>query len=231
MRYQLEKDQVVEYIKNAIIQGKYLDGHRLIEEKLCEELGIKRHRIREALQQLSNDGFVTIVPFQGAFVSTLTPKDIAQTYDILGSIEGLSMRVATASITREEIDKIEFLIERIEQDQDNQSSVYDLNLKLHQYMTELGKNQLAIPFVENLRRRAQRITFANFNVPEQMPASLIEHRIILDTVKERKPLEVERLIVNHYITARDILIKALIYNWPNQRFLNASEQRIRAMGF
>jgi len=208
----LKKDEIMQLVKDAITQGKYKDGQKLVENKLCEDFGVGRNIIREALKQLNHEGFIKIVPFQGAFVSELTTKDIAQIYDILGVLEGLSMRIATPTITDEEIENISLLIEKVEQNQNNKFTLYESNLKFHQYMTELGKNQRLISFTEILRQQARRMSLASFYLPEQIAASILEHRNILEAIKERKPSEVERLIVEHYIVSRDLLIKALIYS-------------------
>jgi len=224
----VQREAIVESIKQAIIRGRYRDGQRLVEKQLCEEFGVKRYCVREALKALANLGFVVIVPYQGAIVSTLTSREIAHIYDTLGSLEGLSMRAAMPSITGQEIARIESLIEKIEKNQDNAPKIYEFNRELHRYMTELGDNQVVIPFVESLRSQAQRISMANFEVPEQIPVSLIEHRHILDAVKAGEPFEVERQIINHYITARDLLIKALIYGRRHGDFAGSMDRSSQA---
>ena len=79
----MQREAIVESIKQAIIRGRYRDGQRLVEKQLCEEFGVKRYCVREALKALANLGFVVIVPYQGAIVSTLTSREIAHIYDTL----------------------------------------------------------------------------------------------------------------------------------------------------
>ena len=53
------------YIKNLILSHK-LDANTLYSEtKLSKELGISRTPMREALQCLSQDGYITVIPSKG----------------------------------------------------------------------------------------------------------------------------------------------------------------------
>jgi len=67
-------------IRKKILSGEYAPGDRLLEERLTEELAISRPPLREALRNLENEGLIVTRPRRGAFVATLTDKDV---YEIL----------------------------------------------------------------------------------------------------------------------------------------------------
>ena len=203
------KDKIADRIKDEIIRGKYSAGQKLVEISLCTDLNLKRNRLREAFKLLEGEGFITIVPYKGAFVNELTQKDIAQIYDILGALEGLSMRVATPTITVEEIKKIQTLEKKIVRNRNNKIKVYEYNVEFHKYLTKLGKNTRLISFTDNLRQQAYRMSLENFYVPGQISSSLNDHKDIINAIKERDPLKVEDLIRNHYMRSKDRLIKKL----------------------
>lgn len=205
----METKKALELIRDGIIRGKYSAGQRLKEHELCKEFNAKRSCVRQALQQLSQEGFVKIEPFKGACVAKLEQKDIAQIYDILGALEGLSIRIGAATLTNEKLKKIELLILNIEKKSKNAAHLYKANMKLHQYFTSLSNNTRLIVFCDNLRLQAYRMSLENFYISEQVEASLKEHRIILDCIKKRDPIRAEHLIREHYRKSKDRLIKTI----------------------
>lgn len=62
------------YIKNLILTHQ-LDVNTLYSEtKLSKELGISRTPMREALQCLSQDGYITVIPSKGFLHKTIKPE-------------------------------------------------------------------------------------------------------------------------------------------------------------
>ena len=51
-------DQVFEKLETDILSGVYQKGELLTELKLCEELGVSRTPIREALRRLSQEHII-----------------------------------------------------------------------------------------------------------------------------------------------------------------------------
>ncbi len=69
--FRSKKEAVYDTLRNAILQGDLKPGARLVIDKLAAELGVSQIPIREALQQLEGEGFVTIEPYVGVTVSDL----------------------------------------------------------------------------------------------------------------------------------------------------------------
>ncbi|HBI45506.1 MAG TPA: hypothetical protein DDY78_22020 [Planctomycetales bacterium] len=73
------KDQVVEFIRNRILEGQYTAGQYLSESILQKhlreaELDLSRVPIREALVALRAEKLVEIVPKRGTFICKITPE-------------------------------------------------------------------------------------------------------------------------------------------------------------
>ena len=76
------------YIKNLILTHQ-LDVNTLYSvTKLSKELGISRTPMREALQCLSQDGYITVIPSKGFRIRQLSQKDMRETIQIRCAIEG-----------------------------------------------------------------------------------------------------------------------------------------------
>ncbi|MFL5758165.1 MAG: GntR family transcriptional regulator [Thermomicrobiales bacterium] len=68
-------DDVAHSIEDAILATRMRPGERLIETKLCDELGVSRTTLREALLILERRGLVRGEPRRGTFVTRLARED------------------------------------------------------------------------------------------------------------------------------------------------------------
>jgi DNA-binding GntR family transcriptional regulator len=108
-------DQVVEFLTNAIIEGRYKSGERLVESKLQREFGISRAPIREAFLILEKNGLLTSIPRKGRFVRKISTKDIEENFVIRANLESLAARLAAAHLRSEDINKMELALSEMAQ--------------------------------------------------------------------------------------------------------------------
>ncbi|MBW7836784.1 MAG: GntR family transcriptional regulator [Sphingomonadales bacterium] len=74
------------YIENAIREGRYLPGQRLVEADLAAETKLGIGPIREALRVLAGEGVIDLVPYKGARIRRLEKKDLIS---ILQALKGV----------------------------------------------------------------------------------------------------------------------------------------------
>jgi GntR family transcriptional repressor for pyruvate dehydrogenase complex len=75
------KSRVFELLLNMIIDGKYRDNDMLPPERLlCEELGVSRTVIREAIKSLESRGVLSVIHGKGIKVLPTTSSDISNAF-------------------------------------------------------------------------------------------------------------------------------------------------------
>ena len=88
--------QAYDYLKNMILSGQ-LDPNVLYSEtKLSAQIGVSRTPMREAIQCLSQDGYITVVPSKGFMIRTLNERDMEETIQIRCAVEGFCVRLIAA---------------------------------------------------------------------------------------------------------------------------------------
>lgn len=90
--------QAYDYIKDHILSGELAPGTLYSETKLSAEIGISRTPMREALQCLSQDGYITIVPSKGFMIRQLSEKDMQESIQVRCAIEGYCTYVIATEI-------------------------------------------------------------------------------------------------------------------------------------
>jgi DNA-binding GntR family transcriptional regulator len=83
----------VTQIREAIIDGRFGPGARLVELELARTLGLSRGPVREALRELSREGLVELRANRGAIVTSITSEDIIEVYAVRSTLGSLALRV------------------------------------------------------------------------------------------------------------------------------------------
>lgn len=75
--------RVYQKVREDILQLSLLPGADISESRLEQEFGVSRTPVREALIRLASEGLITLLPNQGARVSSIELSDIAQMFEML----------------------------------------------------------------------------------------------------------------------------------------------------
>jgi len=85
------RDQVLEVVRQGILDFQLKPGQRLIERELMAQLGVSRATVREVVARLASEGLVTIIPQRGAIVSVLSVEEAADIYEMRVTLEALAV--------------------------------------------------------------------------------------------------------------------------------------------
>ena len=94
-------------LKEDILSGALRNGEKLTEKDLCDKYEVSRTPVREALVQLQAEGLIENVPNRGAFVTSLSDRDIDDMYTLRKAYEVQATRWAIERITEDEMDELE----------------------------------------------------------------------------------------------------------------------------
>ncbi|NQU69393.1 MAG: GntR family transcriptional regulator, partial [Rhodospirillales bacterium] len=87
------KDRTYLALKEAIASKNiYAEAEelRLDERQLCEDLGVSRTPVREALARLEQEGFVRTVPRRGVYVIRKTKAEIIEMITVWAALESMA---------------------------------------------------------------------------------------------------------------------------------------------
>jgi DNA-binding GntR family transcriptional regulator len=87
-------EQAVMYIRKLIFDGYLKAGDRVHQDDVAKALGISRIPVREALVALEQQGWVTLEPNRGAFVTPLDEQAVHDHYELYGLIHGFAAKKA-----------------------------------------------------------------------------------------------------------------------------------------
>jgi len=189
--YELLSQKVYRILKTRIIKGDLKSGEKLLENKIAEQLGVSRTPVREALRELTAEGFVETTPNQAIIVCTVTFDEIWDLLQIRGVLEGLAAKVATEKINPEEIKKFNKIIAKMKHYTANnlisKKSILNfasLDVEFHDLILNICGNKWLIQIHNNLKNHIERFRIRSFSIPGTFSKSLNEHCKILDAMKK-----------------------------------------------
>jgi DNA-binding GntR family transcriptional regulator len=95
--------QVADYMRRQIFEGRLQVGTRVPQDELAAELGVSRVPVREAVIALDREGWVIIQPHRGAFVVGLDENSTRDHYELLGRVYGYGARRAAERASNDQL--------------------------------------------------------------------------------------------------------------------------------
>lgn len=80
-------DSIYQSLRQRIMDFDLYPGARVTEERLADEFGVSRTPVREALQRLSAEDYLTIKPKKGCFIRELHVFELLEYYDVRIGLE------------------------------------------------------------------------------------------------------------------------------------------------
>ena len=106
-------EELADQLRRAIIHGELEPGTRISEKNLCEQFGVSRTPIREALKTLSAEGLVQLSQNRGATVTKLTRRDLEDAFPVMAALEALAGELAARKATPAQIERMQELQSRM----------------------------------------------------------------------------------------------------------------------
>jgi DNA-binding GntR family transcriptional regulator len=106
-------DLATEVLREMITGGTFQPGQHLKESELADALKVSRGPIRQALARLEVEGHVELRRHRGAFVSTLTKRDVEEVHTLRGAIERLAASRACTAMTSDGFAEMDTVLEQM----------------------------------------------------------------------------------------------------------------------
>ena len=100
-------DEVVERMRDMVIEGQLAAETRINESELCQRLGVSRTPVREAIKTLASEGLIELVRNKSAIVKRLGIDEII---DMLEAVAVLELYAARAGVERGSDDEIRNIV-------------------------------------------------------------------------------------------------------------------------
>ena len=200
-------DHVYQTLREAILSGLFEPHDHLVQVQLAKQLAVSRTPVRDALQRLSQEGIIRSVGSLGYVVSSLTPRDILDVYDVRLALEVEAATIALNMdlVTDKDLAEMRRLAGLMAQDKTETSLYYDLNRDFHMVLTRICPNRMIHKILDDIWALpvSMRIFRHEMDSVINVQAMLLEHDGIIEAVSAGDSELLRKRLREHLMQARD----------------------------
>lgn len=212
--HRLLREIAYDRLKDAIRHADVPAGYPLSETRLSKILGISRTPVREALQQLSQEGLVEIIPGRAVTVASRSIRDVLNVVHIRFLLEPEMTRLAAEAITDAQLETLRRTIIEMETAVDNgdQEAWSKADTIFHETLSDACPNKLLGEIVVQMRNRVHHLANVDSQTnPRRLRECTVEHREIVDAMLTRDAQAAEKATREHINVLRQSLFNRLSY--------------------
>jgi DNA-binding GntR family transcriptional regulator len=94
LKRHLLRDQIRDHLLDRIGSGALASGERIVEARVCAELGVSSIPVREAIRELVTMGVLAAATHKGAWVREVSLRETAEALEVKAALEALAARLA-----------------------------------------------------------------------------------------------------------------------------------------
>jgi DNA-binding GntR family transcriptional regulator len=167
-------NKIFETLRDRIVYGEYPPGTVLPEKDLCEEFGVSRTPLREAILKLEDMALVTVIPRYGTSVAAVDMNEMRCAFELKKELEGLVGQLAAKRIKPEALDQLDGVIEEAtrlqkEEGKERHFRLLEIEAHFHKILWNATENPILQEFLENLHYRCGRLWSLSLSeaIPDQ----------------------------------------------------------------
>jgi DNA-binding GntR family transcriptional regulator len=181
------RTRIIESMRRAIERGFLKPGERLVEKDLCEQLGVSRTSLREALRELEAEGVIAQAPARGLVVAKISRRDAENIYHIRGDVEALIIgqfiEMASEAQMVEVLEKCDQLIEAYKKGQFEE--IIEAKREFYAHICKVAENAIALDLLSRLTLRTAQLRSRSVVRKERQEQSILEVQALADAIRTR----------------------------------------------
>lgn len=144
-------------IRDKIVRLEMAPGDVIREDALQAELGIGRTPIREALQRLARDQFVTVIPRRGMLVSGIDVMELSMLYETRAILEPYAMRLAAARGKKEHWEAMAANLQNARRPGVTNDELMSIDRKCHEIVWDAAGNRFLTDTLDMMYAQSDRL--------------------------------------------------------------------------
>ncbi|MEH6524097.1 GntR family transcriptional regulator [Sulfitobacter sp.] len=205
------RDIVQDRMRNAIIEGHFVPGERLVERPLCDQLGVSRTVVRETIRFLEAEGLVEIIPNRGPIVATFNWNQAKQIYDIRRQLEGAAAVACADKDDAEFADQLSTALRTLKATMDDTAwtDLLQASTQFYEAIFLQAGHTIAWDIVQRLNGRISRLRALTLSAKDRERAGIDHMTAIHDAILSKNPDAARNAVNAHIADASQVAQRVL----------------------
>jgi DNA-binding GntR family transcriptional regulator len=190
--------RIADIVADRILTGRLAPGQRIKQDELADELGGSRLPVREALRILESRGLVTLKANSGAWVASMSLRDLDLSYEIRERIEPLLLTDSLRGLTSSDLDDMRAIQDEIEANDDLERFLA-LDRQFHWLSYSRHSAPQLAAIIERLWDTTQHYRRAFVRLARKEGSWIIdaEHRLLLEALARKDAVDASTVLGMH----------------------------------
>jgi DNA-binding GntR family transcriptional regulator len=195
----LKSQSIYLALRERILANDIAPGTRLVMRDVANEYDASDIPVREALRMLERDGLVETTPYRGARVTTLTAKEVEETYFIRSHLESIATGLAAKRITEAELGRLDALMARMQAavDAHDGPRFSEINLEFHRTIVASCGNDMLREMTMDIWQRHSGFQRVFRMDPDRPAKSQSQHEGIMAALRDHDAERAAKLALLH----------------------------------
>jgi len=201
------REEAYEKIRSAVLEGTLLPRERLVPSRLAKQFKMSRTPVREALQQLAIQGYVTTAPGGGMMVKNYSPEEVREFYELREALECGAIELVCQRITDQQMEAVQRCHEEMNEAarMGDFDRLIELNAAFHlDLLYGAAGNERLRAMIRSLRDRLLEKKLIRVSMSEDWETKMVQHGKILEAVRRRDQSSAREAVRQHLATALEV---------------------------
>ena len=200
---------IVDELRSEIVSGALPPGSELQQAAIAERFGASRIPVRDALASLAGERLVIIRPNRGAWVVSLSPREIEEVFELRIMLECNCARAAVAAASPEQVDHVRHQLRRSSLEA-GRAGWSDADLAFHQALYQPAEKPRHIRLIGELRNLCRVHAKGYDDLKTHTPRWLEDHETIAAEFGAGHAAACEKALRRHLSATREVLLQAML---------------------
>lgn len=179
--------RVYSALRNSILDMSFEPGMVLRKGALCEQLGVSRSPVAEALGKLSSDGLVDVIPQSATRVSQLSLSELREESFLREAVEVAAVAKVAQERTDDQVTKLarNLRLQGLLVDDKDFQGFFEADVAFHELILGFTGFSKVVAAAGQMSLQLQRARMLLLPEDGRPAEAVAEHHIILDAIKAR----------------------------------------------
>ncbi len=204
-------------LRDAILDGYFKAGQKLVERELCDLTGASRSSLREALVNLETNGLIERQSYRGFSVSRLDARKVREIFELRASVETLAAELFAERASVQEVVALGEALAALEQCQESfdLAQMRAVKERYYEVLFTGCRNDEIRRALGNVIDRIHLLRSQLMQDPARREISLAEMRRLTSALVKRDRLAARAASLAHIEAARDAVLTGMALEQRN----------------
>jgi DNA-binding GntR family transcriptional regulator len=205
-------EQIARHVGRQIVTGDLVEGERIQELRIANELNVSRGSVREALLILERRHLIEIYPRRGAVVSEMSAQQIRSLFEIIALLLGLIARRASDNWRQHDVEPFTSLLDKLQNvaRQGDIEAFYEGSFEFFHLSCRFAMNNYIEEMLEDLQPALQRSYYLALHTNKRELQEAHTHfKSIVEAILMRKGDQAAALVEDFCRHLRNLVLDSL----------------------